>query len=106
MEFVVIYSAQGSSKSHLQFKLGLIQQITENYDEAKWHQEYLSLTSSPLPIVSRHFIKIVPLTEKKGKSDTTVQSMLFKKKTMTQKEFRKRQGTTVQIVALYCIFNA
>ena len=61
----VIYTKQAVSRTHLQFRLDLIDQLIEKYGTVKCPMGRPSTTPTPLRLVGRHFIECIPATEKK-----------------------------------------
>lgn len=60
-----IYTKPRCSKSHLEFRLSLVEQIIEKYKIAKDQPEYSSSKSSSLHLVGRYFTEIIPSIETK-----------------------------------------
>lgn len=72
---------QRNSKSHLQFRLRLTDQIIEKYIIVKHQAHCPSLTSSPLYFVAIHFTEIVLYqSQKTGKANTQAYRMWFKER--------------------------
>lgn len=86
----------------MQFRLDLIDQIIENYGIAEYQPGCPSLTSSPLHLVDRHFIKIKTVTEKEK---PTQQCEVSHSKTIMQKDDGKRLDMIFQTVPLHYVLN-
>ncbi|GFV14236.1 piggyBac transposable element-derived protein 4 [Trichonephila clavipes] len=64
----VLYKKMGGSKSQLQFRLDLVNEMVIKYhSESMGSKRGRPLLKTPLRLTERHFVKFIPPTEKKEK---------------------------------------
>jgi hypothetical protein len=94
---IVIYTKQGGTKTQLQFRLDLLEQIIEKYGKIQPRSGRPSSTPSPLRLIGRHFMEEIPPTDSKERP--TVQSMSL---TEERKWKENMQRDKILLSGLWC----